>query len=70
MGIEDERVAPTAHRTHEVVVSPVENEGKSPTVATVVANGVCREYDAREERMVACSHVMANLDTRLSQIAH
>ena len=66
------RVAPTAPRTHEVVVSLAENEGESPTVATIMAGGVCREHDAREERMgaEACSQVMESLDKRLSQITH
>ena len=66
------RVAPNAPRTHEVVVSLAENEGESPTVATKIASGVCREYDAREERMgvEACSLVMESLEKRLSQITH
>ena len=66
------RVAPTTPLTREVVVSPAESEVKSPTVATIVANGVCSEYDAREERMFAeaCSSVMESLDKLLSQIAH
>ena len=66
------RIAPTAPRTHEVVVSPAEGGGESPTVVTKTANGVNREYDDREERRVAesCSLVMESLDKRLSQIAH
>ena len=66
------RIAPTAPRAHEVVVSPAEGGGESPTVVTKTANGVNREYDDREERRVAesCSLVMESLDKRLSQIAH
>ena len=40
------RIATTAPRTHEVVVSFVEGGGESPRVATKTANGVNREYDA------------------------
>ena len=66
------RIAPTAPRTHEVVVSPAEGGGESPTAATKTANGVNREYDDLEERGFAesCSLVMESLDKRLSQIAH
>ena len=66
------RNAPTPPRTHEVVVSPAEGGGESPTVATKTANGVNREYDDREEPGIAesCSLVMESLDKRLSQIAH
>ena len=66
------RIASTAPRTHEVVVSPTEGGRESPTVATETANGVNRECDDREERGFAesCSLVMESLDKRLSQIAH
>ena len=58
------RVEPTTPRAHEVVVSLAENEEESPAVATIMASGVCREYDARKERKVAeaCNLVMESLD--------
>ena len=44
------RIAPTAPRTHEVVVSPAGGGGESPTVASKTANVVNRELTTEKNR--------------------